>query len=115
MSTAVKSSSPELRSPPEPAANHVNSPPNGNGQRHRQRILIGIGVVAALALGVLAYWFFFMRGIVYTDDARFAGHLVDIAPEINGRVLEVGRARGNVHPPRAPWSSGWTRPSPRRR
>jgi membrane fusion protein, multidrug efflux system len=88
MSTAIKSSS------PGPAANPVNSPPNGNGERHRQRILIGIGVVAAIAVGVLAYWFFFMRGIVYTDDARFAGHLVDIAPEINGRLVDVAVHEG---------------------
>jgi membrane fusion protein (multidrug efflux system) len=35
-----------------------------------------------------------MRGIVFTDDARFAGHLVDIAPEINGRVIEVAVHEG---------------------
>jgi hypothetical protein len=37
-----------------------------------------------IAAGVFGYWFFFMRGIVFTDDARFAGHLVDLAPEISG-------------------------------
>jgi membrane fusion protein (multidrug efflux system) len=94
MNTAVKSSSSELRSPQEPTANHVNSLSGGNGERHRRRILFGIGVVAAIAFGVLAYWFFFMRGIVYTDDARFAGHLVDIAPEINGRMIEVAVHEG---------------------
>ena len=94
MSTAENSSSPELRSPPEPAANHFNGLSGGNGARHRQRILFGIGIVAALAVGVLAYWFFFMRGIVYTDDARFAGHLVDIAPEINGRLIDVAVHEG---------------------
>jgi multidrug resistance efflux pump len=94
MSTAEKSSSSELRTPQEPTANHVNSRSGGNGGRHRQRILFGIGVVAAIAVGVSAYWFFFMRGIVYTDDARFAGHLVDIAPEISGRVIEVAVHEG---------------------
>ena len=89
MNTAEKSSSSELRTPQEPATNHGNSVSNGNGERHRRRILFGIGVLAAIALGVFAYWFFFMRGIVFTDDARFAGHLVDIAPEINGRVIDV--------------------------
>jgi membrane fusion protein (multidrug efflux system) len=49
----------------------------------------GIGVLAVIAAGVFAYWFFFMRGIVFTDDARFGGHLVDLAPEINGTIVEV--------------------------
>jgi multidrug resistance efflux pump len=35
-----------------------------------------------------------MRGIVYSDDARFGGHLVDLAPEINGRLIEVAVREG---------------------
>jgi membrane fusion protein (multidrug efflux system) len=74
--------------------NPGNSRFGGNSQRHRQRLWLGIGVVAAMAAGVFVYWFFFMRGIVDTDDARFAGHLVDIAPEVNGRVIEVAVREG---------------------
>lgn len=48
-----------------------------------------MGVLAAIAAGVSGYWFFFLRGIVATDDARFAGHLVDLAPEINGTIVAV--------------------------
>lgn len=73
---------------------HGNSLPNGNGARHRRGILIGVAVLVVIAAGVLGYWFLFMRGIVYTDDARFAGHLVDIAPEINGRVIDVAVHEG---------------------
>jgi membrane fusion protein, multidrug efflux system len=58
-------------------------------QRRRQRILLGIAILVVLAAGVLAYWFFFMRGIVFTDDARIAGHLVDLASEINGTITDV--------------------------
>ena len=58
-------------------------------QRHRQRILLGIAILGVAAAGVFGYWFFFMRGIVFTDDARFAGHLVDLAPEINGTIIDV--------------------------
>jgi membrane fusion protein (multidrug efflux system) len=58
-------------------------------QRHHQRILLGIAILAVIAAGVFGYWFFFMRGIVFTDDARFAGHLVDLAPEINGTIIDV--------------------------
>lgn len=58
-------------------------------RRRRQRILLGIAILAVIAAGVFGYWFFFMRGIVFTDDARFAGHLVDLAPEINGTIIDV--------------------------
>ena len=52
-------------------------------------ILVGVGILAAMALGIVGYWFFFVRGTVFSDDARFAGHLVDVAPEINGRLTDV--------------------------
>jgi membrane fusion protein (multidrug efflux system) len=55
---------------------------------------MGIAVLAAIGLGVFIYWLFFIRGIVYTDDARFSGHMVDLAPEINGRLIEVAVREG---------------------
>ena len=67
----------------------LGSEPQTNGGAHKSRILFGIGVLALLGAGVLGYWFFFMRGIVFTDDARISGHLVDLAPEINGKLVEV--------------------------
>ena len=66
----------------------------GSSERKRNRILAGVAVLAAIALGVLGYWFFFMRGIVFTDDARFGGHLVDVAPEISGRLTSVAVHEG---------------------
>lgn len=67
---------------------------NGARRRQRQRILLGIGVLALITAGVLGYWYLFMRGIVYSDDARFGGHLVDLAPEISGRLIEVAVHEG---------------------
>ena len=74
------------------------SPPANGAGRRRRPILIGVATVAAIALCVLGYWLIFMWGIVSTDDARFAGHLVDIAPEINGRLVDVAVHEGQfVH------------------
>jgi len=55
---------------------------------------LGIAILAVIAVCILGYWFLFVRGIVYTDDARFSGHLVDVAPEINGRLIDVGVREG---------------------
>ncbi len=84
MSTPDLSPSSKAESPP------VSTARNGfNGERRRRGILIGLAAVAVIAGGVLGYWYFFMRGIVSTDDARFSGHLVDLAPEINGRITDI--------------------------
>jgi membrane fusion protein (multidrug efflux system) len=50
---------------------------------------MAIGLLAVIGVCAFGYWYFLMRGIVYTDDARLAGHLVDLAPEISGRVTDV--------------------------
>ncbi len=71
-------------------------PPDVQPQRHGGKILQAIGILAAIALGLFLYWNFFMRGFVSTDDARFAGHLVDLAPEISGRLVEVLAIEGQA-------------------
>ena len=94
MSTTPGSSSSEPGAARLPAPNPENSGQEGNGGRRRQRILAGIAILAVIAACVFGYWLIFMRGIVFTDDARFAGHLVDIAPEISGRLINVAVHEG---------------------
>ena len=84
----------ESKTPQDTRAPQRDSGAGANGTRRRQRILLGIGVLALITAGVLGYWYLFMRGIVYSDDARFGGHLVDLAPEINGRLIEVAVHEG---------------------
>jgi len=38
---------------------------------------------------VACYWYFFMRNIVYSDDSRFKGGLLDVAPQISGMLKHV--------------------------
>ena len=94
MSTTTGSLSSEPGAAKLPAPNPENSGQEGNGGRRRQRILAGIAILAVIAACVFGYWLIFMRGIVFTDDARFAGHLVDIAPEISGRLINVAVHEG---------------------
>lgn len=81
-----------VRAPEPPVANGARngSPPeaarNGKGI---WRILLALLFLAAMAAGTLGYWYFVMRGVVRSDDARLAGHMVDLAPEINDRLTEV--------------------------
>lgn len=59
------------------------------------RITIAISFLLIIALAMAGYWFYFMRGIVFSDDARFDGDLLDIAPRINGILTEVRVAKGD--------------------
>jgi membrane fusion protein, multidrug efflux system len=56
-----------------------------NPQRIRQAVL----VLVLIAIGIFLYWLIFMRGVVSSDDARFAGHLVDLIPESSGTLGEL--------------------------
>ena len=67
----------------------------GGWNNKAARWKIGVLVLLAMALAVFGWWFFFLRGIVYSDDARFNGHLVDVGAEIGGRVQEVLVREGN--------------------
>jgi len=74
--------------PQEDAPPPTTAPTRGRNV-HQNRILVGVAILLLLSLGTAGYWYFFMRGIVFTDDARLSGHLVDASPEINGRLMEV--------------------------
>lgn len=80
----------------DPNPSNSSTPAPTPVARHGNRILAGIALLAALAAGFAGYWFFFMRGIVFSDDARLAGHLVDMAPEINGRLVAVQVKEGQA-------------------
>ncbi len=53
------------------------------------RVGLGAGILAALFITLSLYWYFFMRGIVSSNDARLEGDLVDVSPEIGGILDQV--------------------------
>jgi len=57
--------------------------------RVRRRIFLAIGILLVLAAGITLYWYLFMRGIVYSDDARFDADTIDIAPQISGELVSI--------------------------
>ena len=53
------------------------------------KILLTLIILMILAAGAGGYWYLYMRGVVSSNDARFDGDMVDLAPEISGRLAEV--------------------------
>lgn len=69
---------------------------NQNNSRIKSsRIFLAIGFLLLIAIGVYLYWYIYMRGIVYSDDARFGGHLVDLSPEIGGTLMDISVKAGD--------------------
>ena len=60
--------------------------PTKNGRRP---IVIGVSVIASLAVLVSLYWLIFMRGYIKSDDARIEADLVDIAAQVGGTLQQV--------------------------
>jgi membrane fusion protein (multidrug efflux system) len=69
---------------------------NQNNSRSKiSRIFLAIGLLVLIAIVVYGYWYIYMRGTVYSDDARFGGHLVDISPEIGGILIDLSVKEGD--------------------
>ncbi len=62
-----------------------------NRQRGLRHALIGLAV-ATLAIAI--YWFLFMYGIVFTDDARLAGTVTDVSPQVAGLLQTLKAHEG---------------------
>lgn len=63
--------------------------------RKTKRIVQGIVFLLLLAVAGGGYWFYFVRGFVVSNDARLDGDLLDMAPQISGRLTEIHGAEGS--------------------
>jgi len=71
-----------------PVDERLNVTTASNQSSHRRKILAG-GAVLIVALGVGAYYFWFLAPYQSTDDATIEGHVTAVAPQISGRVTLV--------------------------
>ena len=60
------------------------------------RIILALTVIAALALVAFGYWYWNVRGLVKSEDARIDGDLVDVAPQIGGVLDELHVREGEL-------------------
>jgi membrane fusion protein, multidrug efflux system len=64
----------------------------------KRLIFVAVGFLLFLVVVGFLYWFFFMRNIVSTDDARLDADLVNLAPQISGVLTDVKIVEGDkVH------------------
>jgi len=66
-----------------------------SSSRKIKRILTGVIFLLLLAMAAGGYWFYFVRGLVVSNDARIDGDLLDLAPQIGGRLIEVVGTEGS--------------------
>ena len=54
-----------------------------------KKIGVAVFILLLLGAGAVAYWHFYLRDIVSTDDARFSGQLLDLSSQISGILINV--------------------------
>jgi membrane fusion protein (multidrug efflux system) len=63
--------------------------PEAPPRRGGGKIVLAVIFLLCMAAGAAFYWHQYMRGMVSTDDARFDGKLLDLAPQISGTITEI--------------------------
>jgi multidrug resistance efflux pump len=56
---------------------------------HKNSIKYAVWFLVLIALACFIYWFVFIRGTVYSDDARIDGTMIDLSPQISGVLNTV--------------------------
>ncbi|MDD2717086.1 MAG: HlyD family secretion protein [Candidatus Wallbacteria bacterium] len=65
-------------------------------QKNGKPILIAVCLLLAMAIFAFFYWFFFMYGIVYSDDARIEGEMIDLSPHFSGDLVQIAVREGDM-------------------
>ncbi|MFC1533827.1 HlyD family secretion protein [Thermodesulfobacteriota bacterium] len=65
--------------------NEVTEPPKS----HWLKIAMALCFLILLGAGAAGYWHYYMRGILFSDDARLDGELLDLASKISGTLTDV--------------------------
>ena len=62
---------------------------------HKNSIKYTVYFLVLIALACFIYWFSFIRGTVFSDDARIDGTLIDLSPQISGVLNTVSVQEGD--------------------
>ncbi len=62
---------------------------------HKNSLKYAVCFLVLVALACFIYWFFFIKGTVFSDDARIDGILVDLSPQIPGVLKTVSVQEGD--------------------
>lgn len=63
----------------------------------RKKLIIGILAVIVIALGSIVFYYWYENTYyVSTDDARVSADLVNVTPQISGKLLELNVEEGDV-------------------
>ncbi len=67
----------------------------GEDKSIKKKRMIGIGVIVVIvAISGFAWWWFFARSVVSTDNAKVNGDLVDVSAEVSGKLIQLNVVEG---------------------
>lgn len=69
----------------------MSSTPTSTPQENprQRRLLLFALLCLIIAIGYSAYWFFFARDSIFTDNAYVQGNIVQVTPQVGGTVLAI--------------------------
>jgi membrane fusion protein, multidrug efflux system len=69
---------------------------NGKGWYTQKRVVIPLILLLVLAIAIAAYWYFFIRGYISSDDAYIDSDNVTISSKILGRITQLKCDEGDT-------------------
>jgi membrane fusion protein (multidrug efflux system) len=66
-----------------------------NSRSKKNNVIYAAGFLVLVAIACLLYWLVFIRGTVFSNDARIEGTLVDLSPQISGVLKSVSVQEGD--------------------
>ena len=57
--------------------------------RRWHKIVLAVCILLLLGGAATGYWYYFKRGLVFSDDARLDGELLDLASQVSGTLTDV--------------------------
>ncbi len=72
---------------PEDQKDTDSRPPQPAGRSHKKGYILFAAIIVIAAIIVAGYWYFFLRGVVSTDDAYIDAHPRTVSAKLLGRLV----------------------------
>lgn len=81
---------------PDDLKANQSQPPRQAGRSRKKGYIIVFAILLMAGIIVAGYWFLFLRGVVYTDDAYIDAHPTTVSSKMLGRLVSLSVGEGDT-------------------